>query len=563
MAERLLSRVCAACGKIVEGKYVRCGTCKTTYCERACALDDWASHKPVCKPLAAIVTGRPDKKANARAKEAVAFAEAACAADTAGKTCYVCLAGGPGLVRGCACRGTAGVAHVHCHVERCRSAFDDELRRSTFARAWTRCQECGQDFQGPLALALVTASWKLYSADAPEHYVARAPQGMADIAAFSLRNEAAQFLARAMDGNERHEEALPWFRAVLAAFERLETANPGKIVSEKMDTARRGIILNAKEDVATTLTDLGHHAEALAMLRETYAAWVEMHGVTAYDATVSSINLCSSLIRNGHNKEAQTLMRGALENARRLFGQNEVPMYAGQLARALYDFRSKKAETRGKTIVFGGAEGGPPLEDLLEAKVLAEEAVASSRRIFGPSHPDTRRFVDQLSTIQTMLLFRQEDGDGDAAGAPDAADAADAADPWSLGSLLASRHARLAARASDDSAKAEDLGPERTPGPAYVHSLGPGRDFFCDNCGVSPIVGVRYQCARCDSYDLCEACWHRRREVHVFPEDSLTGPHRFYIKRKVPPTEEDYVLEIGLSKLGLNISREDRELAPV
>ena len=93
--------------------------------------------------------------------------------------------------------------------------------------------------------------------------------------------------------------------------------------------------------------------------------------------------------------------------------------------------------------------------------------------------------------------------------------------------------------------------------------MGPGRDFFCDNCGVSPIVGVRYQCARCDSYDLCEACWHRRREVHVFPEDSLTGPHRFYIKRKVPPTEEDYVLDIGLSKLGIATHNEDCEWAPV
>ena len=557
MAESLLSRVCAACGKIVEGKYVRCATCKTTYCERACSLDDWASHKPVCKPLAAIVTGRPDKKANARAKEAVAFAVASCAADTAGKTCYVCLTGGPGLVRGCACRGTAGVAHVHCHVERCRAAFDDELRRSTFKREWTKCQTCGRDFQGPLALALATASWKLYSADVPEHYVARVPRGMADIAAFSLRNEAAQFLARAMDDNGRHEEALPWFRAVLAAFERLETANPGKIVSEELDTARRSIILNAKEDVATTLTDLGRHAEALAMLRETYTAWVEMHGVTAHDATVSSINLCSSLIQNGHNKEAQTLMRGALENARRLFGQNEVPMYALQLARALYDVRSKKAETRGQTILYD-PEVGPQREDLLEAKALAEEALASARRIFGPSHPDTRRCESQLSTIQKLLdvrLIVERDGNGDAAGAADAADA-----PLSFSSLLASRRV---ARASEDAAKAEDLGPERTPGPAYVHSMGPGRDFFCDNCGVSPIVGVRYQCARCDSYDLCEACWHRRREVHVFPEDSLTGPHRFYIKRKVPPTEEDYVLDIGLSKLGIATHNEDCEWAPV
>ena len=40
-------------------------------------------------------------------EEAVAEAVAACAADTAGQTCYICYGEGDeeGLVRGCACRG--------------------------------------------------------------------------------------------------------------------------------------------------------------------------------------------------------------------------------------------------------------------------------------------------------------------------------------------------------------------------------------------------------------------------------------------------------------------------
>ena len=62
-------------------------------------------------------------QAEPRYNEAVAIAVAACAADTVGQTCYICLGPGDeeeGLVRMCACRGTAGFVHVSCLAEQAK-----------------------------------------------------------------------------------------------------------------------------------------------------------------------------------------------------------------------------------------------------------------------------------------------------------------------------------------------------------------------------------------------------------------------------------------------------------
>ena len=99
--------------------------CHTRYCNATCQHDHWRrGHKQICKR---IHRGGNAEQYNAdkKYKEAVAEAVEACAEDTKGQTCYICTQAlhwktKEGLVRGCACRGTAGFAHVSCLAEQAK-----------------------------------------------------------------------------------------------------------------------------------------------------------------------------------------------------------------------------------------------------------------------------------------------------------------------------------------------------------------------------------------------------------------------------------------------------------
>ena len=73
--------------------------------------------------------------ANEKYKEAVAEAVAECADDTKDQTCYICTQAlhwktKEGLVRMCACRGTAGFVHVSCLAEQAKILMDEAEDRN-------------------------------------------------------------------------------------------------------------------------------------------------------------------------------------------------------------------------------------------------------------------------------------------------------------------------------------------------------------------------------------------------------------------------------------------------
>ena len=130
-------------------------------------------HDKLCKPIKKA-GGAEQYNANTKYTEAVAVAAEECADDTKGQTCYICTQAfhwktKEGLVRGCACRGTAGFAHVSCLAEQAKilvaeaeeNNLDYKVLNERWHR-WHRCSLCEQEYHGVVACALGWACWKTY-----------------------------------------------------------------------------------------------------------------------------------------------------------------------------------------------------------------------------------------------------------------------------------------------------------------------------------------------------------------------------------------------------------------
>ena len=110
------------------------------YCNATCQHDHWRrGHKQMCKKIHR--GGNAEQyHADKKYKEAVAVAVEACADDTKGQTCYICTQAlhwktKEGLVRMCACRGTAGFAHVSCLAEQAKISYAEAEENNLDVRA--------------------------------------------------------------------------------------------------------------------------------------------------------------------------------------------------------------------------------------------------------------------------------------------------------------------------------------------------------------------------------------------------------------------------------------------
>ena len=87
----------------------------------------------------------------------------------------------------------------------------------------------------------------------------------------------------------------------------------------------------------------------------------------------------------------------------------------------------------------------------------------------------------------------------------------------------------------------------------YVH-----RGVSCNGCGLHPIRGVRYRCANCVDYDLCEACetLQQHTRTHIFYKIRIPAP---YLGNPRQPQPVWYPGR-GTAGLPSHLSRETRRM---
>ena len=133
-------------------------------------------------------------------------------------------------------------------------------------------------------------------------------------------------------------------------------------------------ILIAQSNVSTCLEELGRLDEALVLTREVYTRRVAMFGVSNEDTLLSALNLIISYTRALRFAEAKKMILEQLPIANRVLGKDHQMTLAFQRNIVIGLLRDEKS-TR---------------EDALQAEKIVKDMLVRLRRVYGPTHPDTR-----------------------------------------------------------------------------------------------------------------------------------------------------------------------------
>ena len=326
--------------------------------------------EPGALPLQFVDADQVEQKCN----EAVAVAVVACADDTEGQTCYICLEGGSeeGLVRMCACRGGEGFAHVSCLARGAQVAVEHDA--TTGWARWYSCRQCQREYHGVVRCALGWACWKTY--------VGRPEANL-------TRRDAMNQLGNGLHAANHHEDALTVRKAELVTLWRLDTPE---------DT-----ILTVKGNLANSYQRLGRNEQTLRLRRAVYNGRLELMGEEHPKTLRAAYNYASSLgwwdessPRDQQRfEEAKSLLRRTMPVAQRVLGENHDITHMMRLnyAETLYE------------------DDRATLDDLREAVDTLVETAPTVRRVFGNSHPlrehieiGLQRARDALSEAQAMRI---------------------------------------------------------------------------------------------------------------------------------------------------------------
>jgi len=353
----------------------QCSRCKTRYCGAACQIQHWerGGHDALCKKIKKG-GGAEQYHAEKKYKEAVAVAAEACAEDTRGQTCYICTQAlhwktKEGLVRMCACRGTAGFVHVSCLAEQAKILMDEaeenRLSEAVFNERWVRwhsCSLCEQRHHGVVECALGWACWKTY-VDRPERD--------------RLRVMAMSVLGNGLITAGHHEDAL--------AVKEVELSMQQRICVDEDDR------LVAQANLAGIYLQVGRKEQASRMLRDVYSGTLRLHGEEHRETLRAAVCYASSLIDLQRHAEAKLLMREAIPVARRVVDESDILMLTMRTNYAMALCNEPSAT----------------LDDIREAVTTLEETVQTARRVLGGAHPLVGTIFGGLEHARVALVARE------------------------------------------------------------------------------------------------------------------------------------------------------------
>lgn len=343
----IMPQSCASCAAPCGGG-VRCSKCKSLYCDAVCQKKHWkkGGHKHTCEEIALI--GVEEHWAKTKAEEAAAAAVASCATECGGQRCSICLTDGPGLVRGCCCRGTSGYAHLTCMVSQARAASEDggDAAQSRCRLRWLTCGLCKQSYQDVVLLAMAREFWR-----------SSRRRGR------TTRRFALQTLGFALDQCGFEAEALH--------------------VREKAVEVARGLglseLLVPLSDLAQSLAGACRYDEALALRQQVYGIATLESVTNAIPADVvveAAVELASSLESNGRFDEARKLLRDWLPRATATLGCRHLATMSCRMR--LGHLEGRRADST--------------LEATLEGEMLMKEAAFHSKQVCGSDHPITQQY---------------------------------------------------------------------------------------------------------------------------------------------------------------------------
>ena len=333
----------------------KCGRCSTRYCGAACQVQHWkeGGHDQLCKPIKKA-GGAEQYHANQKYAEAVAVAAEACAEDTKGQTCYICTQAlhwktKEGLVRGCACRGTAGFAHVSCLAEQAKilvaeaedNNLDSKTKTAKYMR-WVSCGLCEQRYHGVVACALGWACWKTY--------VGRSEVDWSRLMTMNV-------LGHGLSTAGHHADALPVKEAQLSMERRIGASEHNILVTQT--------------NIANTNRCLGRLDKASRMQRDVYWGRLKLNGEEHEETLRAAYNYALSLSNLKRFKEAKSLLRKSIPVARRVLGESQ----------------ELTLQMRWNYAAVLCKDEGATLADLREAVATFEDAGRIARRVLGSAHP--------------------------------------------------------------------------------------------------------------------------------------------------------------------------------